>query len=362
MTPADAEVPEAAPTPARGGPPPRRNRALLGLTLLAGLLIIAAPIALASLWVPGLFGIAFFGVLAATFGWMSGGPRIGAAVVFSLSVLGVVAILLRGSPAALAAILILLGVAYGYAAHRGVGKAVLQLPILVPYFMMDAPPLFTDPPELGPGYLLGVFIIVNVTGAWAILVLHLALGRRTLTPLSVPDPRVPLLYGTLLGVMSAAVMLLGTTSGMKTHWVWITLTLYVLADPTQLLTPKRMFGRLLGTLAGFAAVAILALLGIPDPVLQVLALPALWLCLFFLVLRRPYWEYSFFLTISVVLMNSRGINTLLLDAERFGFTLVGAGLSALAAVLVHPLLGRGTRAGKRKLPIGALGGGHSIGS
>ncbi|QYM75004.1 FUSC family protein [Leucobacter luti] len=330
-----------ASTPARSVV--QRQHAVLGLKVLAGLLIIAAPIALASLAVPGVFGVAFFGVLAATFGWISGGPRIGAAVVLSLSVLGVVAIMLRENPVVLAAILLLLGVAYGLAARRGVGKAVLQLPILVPYFMMSPPPLFSAPPAFDAAYFIGVLVVVNATGAWAILVLHLALGKRELAALSVPDPRVPVLYGTVLGLISALVMLLGTTTGVKSHWVWVTLTLYVLADPTQLLTPKRMLGRLMGTFAGFAAVALMALFGIPDPVLQVLAFPALWLCLTFLVIHKPYWEYSLFLTISVVLMNSRGISTLLLDAERFAFTLVGAGLAALAAVTVHWILDRKTQ-------------------
>ncbi|SJN08333.1 hypothetical protein FM113_02120 [Leucobacter sp. 7(1)] len=339
---------DSAPAPPPDRSALRRQHAILGLKILAGLLIIAAPIALASLVVPGVFGVAFFGVLAATFGWISGGPRIGAAVVLSLSVLGVIAIMLRENTIVLAAILLLLGVAYGLAARKGVGKAVLQLPILVPYFMMSPPPLFTDPPVFDAAYFTGVLVVINVTGAWAILVLHLALGKRELVALSVPDPRVPVLYGTVLGLMSATVMLLGTTTGVKSHWVWVTLTLYVLADPTQLLTPKRMVGRLMGTFAGFAAVALMALLGIPDPVLQVLALPALWLCLTFLVLHKPYWEYSLFLTISVVLMNSRGINTLLLDAERFAFTLVGAGLSALAAVIVHWVLDRRTRTARSR--------------
>lgn len=339
----DSSIADSVPNVNPEGAQVRRQHAILGLKILAGLLIIAAPVAVASLFVPGVFGVAFFGVLAATFGWISGGPKIGAAVVFALSVLGVSAVMLREQTAALAVILLLLGIAYGVAARKGVGKAVLQLPILVPYFMMTPPPLFSDPPTLGAAYIIGVFVVVNVTGAWALLVLHLAMGERKLTALGVPDPRVPVLYGTVLGLMSAAVMLVGTTSGVKSHWVWVTLTLYVLADPTQLLTPKRMLGRLLGTFAGFAAVAILALVGIPDPVLRLLALPALWLCLYFLVRHKPYWEYSFFLTISVVLMNSHGVNTLLLDAERFVFTLVGACLSALAAVLVHLVLHRSTR-------------------
>src|SRR6185312_1202924 len=111
-----------------------------------GLLIIAAPVLVASQFITGVTGVAFYGVLAATFGWIAGGPKTGAAVVTALSALAVASILLEGHTAVLALLLLALGALYGYAAHLGFGSAVLQLPILTPYFMMDAPGLFSDPP------------------------------------------------------------------------------------------------------------------------------------------------------------------------------------------------------------------------
>jgi len=166
-------------------------------------------------------------------------------------------------------------------------------------------------------------------------VLHLAVGTRAREHVEVPDPRLSLLYGAILGSFSAIILVLGTTTDLKSHWVWVILTLYVLADPVKLVTPKKMFHRILGTFAGFAVVSGLALAGIPDPVLQILALPALWLCVFAMVTKQPYWQYTLFLTMAVVLMNSHEVNTLLLDGERFGFTLLGAALSVLAALLVN---------------------------
>ncbi|MFC4224491.1 FUSC family protein [Lysinibacter cavernae] len=317
-----------------------RAQAVLGLKILGALLVIGAPIYGVSWFVPGLLSVAFFGVLAAGFGWISGGPRLGAAVVFALSLTGTVSILLREHVWALALILVVLGVAYGYASSRGVGKAVLQLPILTPYFMMSPPVLFANPPVFDIRYFIGLILVMNVTGLWAVLVLHLATGTRRMRVVTVSNPNVPLLFGALLGVLSAGVMLVGTATDLTTHWVWVTLTLYVIADPTELIPPKRMLGRLVGTFAGFAVVAILALAAVPDAVLGLLALPAVWCCMFFMVIKKPYWQYSFFLTLSVVLMNSGGVSTLLLDAERFGFTVAGAGLAMLAAMLVNVLIYR----------------------
>lgn len=313
----------------------RRHTVLLAVKLLAGLIVIAAPVLIASNWVPGVSAVAFFGVLAAAFGWISGGVRIGAAVVGSLALLGVVSILLHGQTWALALILILLGVAYGFAASRGMGKVVLQLPILTPYFMRQPPALFNDPPVIDAAYLVGLVVVMVLVGLWTILILHLAAGTRTLKRVEVRNSRIPLIYGTILGLFSAAVMVIGTTTEIKTHWVWITLTLYVLADPQQLYTPAKMWGRVLGTLAGFAGVSLISLIGIPDEVMIYLAIPALWLCLVFMLLKKPYWQYAFFLTVAVVLMDTSDVSTLLLDAERFGFTVLGAGLSVVAALLVN---------------------------
>ncbi|KAB1644933.1 FUSC family protein [Gulosibacter chungangensis] len=323
----------------------RKHVILLALKLLAGLLIIAAPILIASNWLPGVTEVAFFGVLAASFGWISGGPKIGAAVVSSLAVLGVISILLHGQTWALALILVLLGMAYGFAASRGIGKVVLQLPILTPYFMRKPPALFENPPRLDTEYFIGLVAVMLAVGLWTILILHLAVGKRTVTRVEVSNRRIPLIYGAILGLLSAIVMVIGTTTDLETHWVWITLTLYVLADPQQLYSPAKMWGRVLGTLAGFAVVSLISFTGVPDSVMIYFAIPALWLCLVFMLLKMPYWQYVFLLTIAVVLMDTSDVSTLLLDAERFGFTIVGAGLSMVAALLLN-VIGYG-RAGLR---------------
>ncbi|MFV0434644.1 MAG: FUSC family protein [Leucobacter sp.] len=287
---------------------------------------------------PGAIGVALFGVLAASFSWISGGPKVGVAVVVSLAILGVIAIMLEGHTWALATMLLLLGIGYGFAASRGVGSAVLQLPILVPYFMMSPPGLFsTDDPKITPQYVLCVVAVIIGAGLWSVLVLHKAAGIRHVKRLEVTDPRMPLLYGTILGIFSAIIMILATTCIFHSHWVWVTLTIYVLADPTELVNWKKMSGRVLGTLAGFGVVTVLALVGTPDEVMLILALPALWFCLYWMVTKKPYWQYIMFLTLTVVLMNSYGVNTLLMDGQRIGFTIVGAALSVLAAFLINLL-------------------------
>ncbi|UNK71312.1 FUSC family protein [Microbacterium sp. H1-D42] len=313
----------------------RRKTMMLAAKLLVALVVVAAPALITASFVPGVSAVAFYGVLAATFGWMSGGPRVAAAVVVGLTVFGSISILLRDQIWALALILVLLGVGYGYAASRGIGKAVLQLPILVPYFMHSPPALFRDPPAIGPQYFLWLAVIMLVMGAWTILILRVAGGERHLSPVEAPAPRVAIAYGTILGIISSAVMVVGTTTELETHWVWVTLTLYVLADPQHLFTPAKMVGRVSGTLAGFIVVSLLTLMPLPELVVEIIALLALWMCAVFMLLNRPYWQYAFFLTVAVVLMDTSDVDTLLLDTERFGFTIFGAALSILTALVVN---------------------------
>ncbi|MCI1747901.1 MAG: hypothetical protein LKI24_07255 [Acidipropionibacterium sp.] len=86
--------------------------------------------------------------------------------------------------------------------------------------------------------------------------------------------------------------------------------------------------------AGFAIVTILVLIGVPDSVLLMLGMVTLWALLYFFVTKKPYWQYVIFLSMTVVLVNSAGMSTVLLDGERMGFTFVGAVLTIMVAVIV----------------------------
>lgn len=320
--------------------PRKKPKVPVGLLIQVLILIIGAPFLILSIWVPGAVSLALFGVLAGMFSYLPGNPKSALSVVVVLAVLGMVAVLLHGQTWILAAMLVLLGVGYGFAASKGLGSAVLQIPILVPYFMMSPPPLFSEePPTLDWRYILTSAVLVILGGAWTIFVLHKATHMGTLKVKPVADPRMPLLYGTLLGIMSAGVLLIVVAVNedyvMGSHWVWVILTIYVLADPTELVGWQKMGHRILGALIGFTAVTVLILLGLPGEVMSMLALVTLWFLAYWMIMKKPYWQYIIFLTMTVVLMNSTPDNALIMDIERVAFTLIGAGLTILAAVIVN---------------------------
>ena len=283
--------------------------------------------------------MALYGVLISTFGWLAGGPRISIIMTVALAALGILAIICRHNIWLLATLVFLLGLGYGYAASRGFRRAFVQLPILVPYFMRKPPELFTtEEPTVNAVYLLAVAVIIILAGLWTLTVLSKAAGHRTHTTQRARDPKTAIIYGAILGLISAAVVLTASTYLPNSHWVWITLTLYILANPNEPMNWRRMWERVGGTLAGFTLVTLLVLIGTPDSWLLILGVVTLWACLYFFITKKPYWEYVLFLSMTVVLINSAKINTVLLDLERMAFTIIGALLAVGSAALVDLIM------------------------
>lgn len=315
------------------------KRLPLGVQVALLILIIAAPILPFSFMWPGFVSVALFGVLISSFAWLAGGPKVSIVMTVALAVLGVIGILCRDHIWLLALIVFLLGLAYGYAASRGIRRVVLQLPILVPYFMANAPKLFSnEEPRVDLLYLLAVAVIVILAGLWTVFVATRVGGERKLVVQEVSDRRAAIVYGALLGLVSATVVVLFLTFLPNSHWVWVTLTLYVLSNPNAPMDWRRMWERVGGTLAGFAIVTILVLVGVPDSILLMLGVVMLWAMLYFFVTKKPYWQYIMFLSMSVVLVNSVGMSTVLLDMERIGFTFVGAALAIIVTAVVDLIM------------------------
>lgn len=317
----------------------------LGWKIALLVLVVAAPFILLGLVVPGAMGVAFYGVLAGSFAWMAGGPKAGIAISSSLAVLGAASILLSDHRWLLALLLVLLGIGYGIAGTRGVAGVFLQLPILVPYFMMDPPPLFSDDaPQITATYILTLVGIIVASGLWSVFLLSRIKKGQRAKPKPVPHRVVPLVYGTILGLISATVMIVSTTHLPNTHWMWVTLTLYVLANPTDLVDWKKMSYRVFGTLLGFAVVltgaTILNAVHVPHSVVSLLTLVSLWACLYWFLTNKPYWQYVMFLTMTVVLADHSGASTVTTDLERMGFTGVGALLSIIAAFILNIVMFR----------------------
>lgn len=318
------------------------DKAKIALRLALLLVVAVAPFVALTLWVwQGALGVAFYGVLGSALCWIIVGTRITVLNVLAIAVLSIVAMLCYGSPLATGVLVLALGIGYGFAASKGLGPALLQIPILVPYFAMEPPPLFSDAtPTIDAGYLLAVAFVVAFAGLWIALLLHLAMPHKTFKTPEVPDRNQALLYGAMLGIFSSAVVVAATIWNPESHWAWLVLTLYVLSNPTHLLDWTRLGHRVLGTALGFVLVIVIFWLPVPAAITTLLVIVCLWFAVYAQATKKPYWFYVIFLTASVVSMVSINSNHDLYAVERIEFTLAGALLAIAVAFVTNVVLYR----------------------
>lgn len=309
-------------------------------------LVIALPFSVVSvLWWPGAVSVAAFGIMAGASSALAGGFRVGAYTGIALAVVGVCGILVRDSLWLVAALMVLLGAFYGLIAARGYVGAAMWLPLLVPYFVASPPALFAQaPPTATVGYLLAVAMIVTVAGVWAAAVIHLLVTKGKTRPGAQIPQRIALSYGLVLGVFAAACAVAGTLWGSGYRWEWVTLTIYVLADPSGKLDRVKFASRVLGTLGGFVLALILFASAPSEAIILLVALGSLWLALTLRAGGKPYWIYVVFLTPSVILLDSFGYSQASVADQRLLFTVVGAVLAVtatwVARVWLHAIKAR----------------------
>jgi hypothetical protein len=295
-------------------------------------LIIALPFGVVSaLWWPGAVSVAAFGVMAGASSAIAGGFRVGAYTGIAVAAVGVCGILVRDSVWLIAVFMVLLGAVYGLAAARGYAGAAVWLPLLGPYFVASPPALFTQaPPTVTLGYLLAVAGIVAVSGVWAAAVIQLLVTKGETHPGEQIPQRIALSYGLVLGAFAAGCAVAGTLWGSATQWQWVTLTIFLLANPAGQLDREKFVHRVFGTLGGFVLALVLFALTPSNTIVILAALITLWLALTLSAAGKPYWSYVTFLTPSVVLLDSFGYSQTSIADQRLLFTVVGAVLAVAA--------------------------------
>lgn len=159
-----------------------------------------------------------------------------------------------------------------------------------------------------------------------------------------PAPRVgidknrALVYGLLLGIGSAIGVFIVMTWLPQTNWAWLTLTLYVLANPAKDFDWLKMRDRLLGTLGGFVVVTVIFLLTDSQAVIYTLAAITAWMTLSAMAIGLPYWAYVIVLTPTVVMVTATSTNRELFADQRLEYTILGIGLTIIVAGLAHLIL------------------------
>lgn len=304
------------------------------------ILLLVAPFALVSLgpW-PGIIGVAFYGIMVASLAWVYGGSRSALKVLLAFEVLMVIAILIAGNALLSAILVLLLGIAYGIAARYGWSQTILQIPILVPYFLMAPPVLYSqNPPTINAAYVVGCLVFVLIGGLWALLLLNKFRPNHQPLPQAHVSKDRAIVYGLLLGVFSAIGVYVAITWVPQSNWAWLTLTLYVLSNPAKDFDWIKMRDRLVGTVAGFVVVSVVFLLTDSQPVTYLVGTITAWLALSAMATGLPYWAYVIVLTPTVVLFTATASNREIFADQRLDFTILGIVLTVIVASVASLIL------------------------
>jgi len=241
-----------------------------------------------------------------------------AAKIAILNVLFALAgMLVVGSPAAAALLVAVAGLALGPANGRGMGKALMPLPLMA---ALSATGLFTGDPS-------GVVLGIGAGAAWAIAITSRVATRPDPVPLDVRESWTHALV--LAGTTSAATFV--ALSVPLPHGYWIVVTLCAVLVPAAAEQAQATAERVGGTLIG-AMVGVFAGLLLPPPLVAVAALALLVLMIAYGLVgdgrRKVLW-----LTVLLVLILGGQSGTTAVDValQRLAWTLVGAALVAMAA-------------------------------
>lgn len=311
------------------------KHALLGLRIFGVTLISLVPamVMMAAGW-PGALEPALFAMGAAMAGTVAGGFRFGVVMSVTVGLAAVISMPLGSLSWAAGAIMLVLGGIYGFWASFGYTSAAMLIPALVPYLIRDPPGIFaTGKPTIDAGYLAAFFFIFVISGIWASLVM----SKLVLKGKSFPGPtqrrRPAVIFGLLLGAIAGVVVAIAISVAPESQWAWITLTMFLLANPTGRIDPKQVRDRVTGTVIGLAVALLLSNLNLGGAALAVLAVVLITSALVVRIEKRPYWIFVMILTPAIVLMDAAGSNAETVAEQRLLFTLLGATITIAVTLL-----------------------------
>lgn len=333
----------AAPTVRPGG---RARRVGRSGRLLAGLLLVFAPVLVVSLspWSQAA-SLPFMGLLPALLGGLVR-PRDAWLAPIAAAGAVLVAVLLSPWPAAGAAWMALVGL--GVAASAPTGRMSVAAAAAVPTALaLVAPPTLENVvPGAGLALRAGATSgLVLAGGLWGAVVVT-ALRRHLPLPGRTPSADGTSVDVRLMAALLCPLVALATFVTMRwfpgTHAWWLTLTILVVLRPTHELTRTRALARTAGTIVGGTAAALVSIVA-PWPQLLLVLGVLVGIAAAVVAVTGPYSRYAALLTVAIVLMTGEVGSALVTDLTRVVSTLVGAALVLVAVSAGREVLRRSAR-------------------
>lgn len=279
---------------------------------------------------------ALFALGAATAATVAGGFRLGVIVTVTVAVAAVVAIPLGEFPVAVAALMIVLGGVYGFWSAAGYTSAAMLIPALVPYLVRDPPGIFaTTAPNVDVQYLAAFFFVFTISGIWVSFVMSKLVLKGKSFPGPTQSRRPAVIFGIILGAIAGVVVAVALAAAPETQWPWITLTMFLLANPTGHIDAKQVRDRVTGTVIGLAVALLLSQADLSGAALGILAVLLITAALVVRIDKKPYWMFVMIMTPAIVLMDASGANTEWVAEQRLLFTLLGATITIAVTLLAN---------------------------
>lgn len=295
-------------------------------------LLVVAPIvvldlspwkASGSLW--------YLGMLPALMGLFAS-RRLAFAAAVLTPVIVAISLLLRDLPPAVGACyMLLLGVVTGLSARRGwhvmLSFAAPLAALALIGTMHVALPSGRVDADSSPEAILMTMAVLLAGGLWTATLGPFALAKLKVPPPTAVSKRTSLYFAASMGGLVALTSFVALTWLPANSW-WIVLTMYVVVQPYYKDAVTRVTQRVVGTLVGATAAALVVaafhhLPGVIAALAAVLTILAAWANL-----RLPYWVFVTFLTPAVVLQTSGTTHDLVRAIlDRAGYTLIGSALA-----------------------------------
>jgi uncharacterized membrane protein YccC len=187
--------------------------------------------------------------------------------------------------------------------------------------------------------------VAVIGGVWAVIVgVVLLRDQSSGRPAPVPAPIVAFYTGTL-------VLLLGAAAFVASAWFsettagWVLLTILLVARPTYDESRQMIAERAVGTVAGAALAAVVALIVSDGTALVLVGTVAMVVAAVLQLQHARYAYFAVFVTAAIVLLDAQRGNIFAIDLQRVVYTIVGVvAVAAAVAAAGEILLGRSAAA------------------
>lgn len=286
-------------------------------------------------------GILVLGMLP-TLSAAASGPRAMLTAGGASVVVAVVAVFTTGSGALLpvlgTALVVALAFATGALSPRGLHPIGASTIAFTAYLLVDPSRVLhvlgSHLPLATTAFLLAGMVLL--ASLWAVGATAVILRGVRLPPVVGPTT---LPYGTILAVLCGAFTLVCLVWFRGTNAWWAVMTIAMILQPAHADTAQKINGRILGTILGGTAAAVLATLVPGEVRATLLGVAATLLSVPLLLGGAAYWLYTTVVTVSVILLTFEGTELYVGDMQRIVITSVAAAVTA-AAVWVAALLAR----------------------